>query len=377
MKPYQFVAPFAHLIGMAAGNVSALRWTGIAPYRTRSADPYIVEVWEKPEPFTQPPPPSLDPKATWEKFPEDPIKHHYLAELENGIAFSHGIVPSADGHHIPGVSHKMDTKVRRRRKQKLFGTPVAPFRPLPQIQTIDGPVIVATSTNQRFYFHWMMDILPRLLRVREGPYADVPVYVEASRPFQQQTLALLGIDPNRIIDASKTSLLTGERLVVPCYQAALGCSIPDWIIDGLRDLLPADALSGDMDKRIYLSRSDAPHRRMANEQAVVGRLERYGFETVRLSELTFVDQARLFARASHIIGPHGGALTNLLFCQPGAKVLELFPHITQDPYYRISHARGLSYSFLKPPGKANDDSWEGLADHDVDLPLLEDYLESL
>ena len=37
------------------------------------------------------------------------------------------------------------------------------------------------------------------------------------------------------------------------------------------------------------------------------------------------DQVAAFAAASHVVAVHGAALANLVFCPPGAHVLEIFP----------------------------------------------------
>jgi len=53
------------------------------------------------------------------------------------------------------------------------------------------------------------------------------------------------------------------------------------------------------------------------------------------------------ANAEAIIAPHGAGLTNLVFCAPGARVVELFPSLTVDCYYRLSVDLGLEYGFVK------------------------------
>jgi hypothetical protein len=45
------------------------------------------------------------------------------------------------------------------------------------------------------------------------------------------------------------------------------------------------------------------------------------------------DQARMFAEAELVVGVHGAALSNLVFCSPGARVLELLPADFVDPVF--------------------------------------------
>lgn len=49
----------------------------------------------------------------------------------------------------------------------------------------------------------------------------------------------------------------------------------------------------------------------------------FGFETVYAEDLSFDEQRNLFFETKILVTPHGAGLTNVLFMQPGTKVLEL------------------------------------------------------
>ena len=67
------------------------------------------------------------------------------------------------------------------------------------------------------------------------------------------------------------------------------------------------------------------------------------------------EQASVFASSEVIVAPHGSGLTNLLFCRPGSKVIELFSHTYVNPcYWVLSNSVGLDYycllgTGLRPP----------------------------
>ena len=48
-----------------------------------------------------------------------------------------------------------------------------------------------------------------------------------------------------------------------------------------------------------------------------------------------VDQILLFQSAEFIIGPHGAGLSNLLFCEPGTKVIEFMPSVELRPFFWV------------------------------------------
>ena len=84
---------------------------------------------------------------------------------------------------------------------------------------------------------------------------------------------------------------------------------------------------------------------LLNEEDIFSQLERYGFEFYDPDQEE--NQPLDFNQADIIIAPHGAALANLVFCQPGTKVLELIP--TDHPFgyfYTLSQTNDLNYAYL-------------------------------
>ena len=52
-------------------------------------------------------------------------------------------------------------------------------------------------------------------------------------------------------------------------------------------------------------------------------MQEKGFELVATELLSFKEQVRLFSEADIIVGPSGAAFANIIFCQPGTKVIPL------------------------------------------------------
>jgi capsular polysaccharide biosynthesis protein len=60
--------------------------------------------------------------------------------------------------------------------------------------------------------------------------------------------------------------------------------------------------------------------------------------------MSVAEQISLFAAAEVVIGAHGAALTNTVFCSPGTKVIEIFAPDYVNPCYRkLSSQVGLEY----------------------------------
>ncbi|HEY9696909.1 MAG TPA: glycosyltransferase 61 family protein [Trichocoleus sp.] len=205
------------------------------------------------------------------------------------------------------------------------------------------------------YSHWLVDVFPRfdLLRQANIDITQIDYFVlkGANLPFHQQTLNLLGIPEAKILDANRHPYIQADELIVPSIYAHPGNFCADWVIQFLRKNILSQEINIDSSKYpkyFYITRLGAPNaRRVVNEADVMDLLSQYGFEFVTLDTLPVVEQARLFANAEMIVAPHGAGLTNLIFCQPGTKVVEIFsPFYGMRSYWVISNQCKLNYQYL-------------------------------
>ena len=85
-------------------------------------------------------------------------------------------------------------------------------------------------------------------------------------------------------------------------------------------------------------------------------LAKRGFESIAPENLSVMEQAQLLSEAEAVIAPHGAGLTNIVFCQPETKIIELLHHsAVNEMYWVISNAIGLDYSYLLTEGKRPED----------------------
>jgi hypothetical protein len=83
------------------------------------------------------------------------------------------------------------------------------------------------------------------------------------------------------------------------------------------------AKSGKSSKRIIVSRGSSTTRRWLNENKCMELLDELGFKLIDPSKLSLSQQVEAFSNAEIILGPHGAGLTNIMFCNPGTKVIEI------------------------------------------------------
>jgi tetratricopeptide (TPR) repeat protein/capsular polysaccharide biosynthesis protein len=221
------------------------------------------------------------------------------------------------------------------------------------VELIPGRVAALAGLSGHNYFHWMVDILPRFAVLQHSgiDLANIDwFWINApQQPFQQETLHHLGIPSAKILSGDQHPQIEAEQLIVPSFAGNLGWIEP-WALKFLRQQflqLGSAQPQHPHHERIYISRANAHHRRVLNEPAVLEKLRAVGFVSVELETLTLAEQIALFRHAKVVIAPHGGGLTNLLFCSPGTQVVELVtPQYTRHYYWVISQQLGLRHFFL-------------------------------
>ena len=179
--------------------------------------------------------------------------------------------------------------------------------------------------NTRFshnFYHWLIDILPRLVPLRRVGVQPDFYLIDCLTPFQKTVLATFGIDSSRLIQPHCRLLLEAEQLLVPSLPT------PDCLREFGSLLLAALRLrrTGDYGPSgIFISRRKSKTRKLANENELEQLLHSHGFETHCLEDYSLAKQARLLHEAEMIVATHGAGLANLLFARPGTQVIEICP----------------------------------------------------
>jgi hypothetical protein len=104
-------------------------------------------------------------------------------------------------------------------------------------------------------------------------------------------------------------------------------------------------------RKLYISR-EGNGRDIENSAALEALLLKLGFDTVYPSKQ--IDIPALFAAAKIVIGAHGAAMANCVFCSPGATLIDLIPSCYTHPFFMsMAQAVGIDYMGVICPSKAN------------------------
>ncbi|AQG78195.1 glycosyltransferase family 61 protein [Spirosoma montaniterrae] len=227
------------------------------------------------------------------------------------------------------------------------------------------------------YYDFMLLIAAKLCRMKnalpESQFTGAVVaYPLFNTQYEREFLALMGFSPEQVVDSQHTT--------VQFDRCILGNS-GDWTYPNVTDMLQLrqfmrskiPPLPVRQHNRIYIRR--AGRRRVLNEDALMALLTKYDFTIVDDQPRTLAEQFHLYNGASFIMGPHGASFTNILWCEPGTHLLELFsPRYVRDYFRYMAHALGLHYSaYFHGPSIPDND--RAIADDiTVSIAELEPYL---
>jgi len=215
---------------------------------------------------------------------------------------------------------------------------------LPPPIAIEGTVAFLAKNYCYNYYHWMFEFLPQIELLRRSGIdigsIDKFAVNHCCFPFQRETVSLLGIPLEKIVetDNNNNHIQARQLLVSSVIREST-----KWACDFLRREFLNDSIIGLQKKqRIFIPRKEK--RRVINEDELVAVLTKFGFKSVAPESLSVAEQVSLFAAAEVVIGAHGAALTNTVFCSPGTKVIEIFAPDYVNPCYRkLSSQVGLEY----------------------------------
>jgi capsular polysaccharide biosynthesis protein len=195
---------------------------------------------------------------------------------------------------------------------------------------IRGRVFHLTGSNHENRGHFLLDHLPRLVAAEGMLRADPSIQVMLTGHhirWQAEYLRMMGIDESRIVACHSGTVIVETLLHVP-FAALFLSMAPRFALTRIRDAAAVHAgVDAAEDRRgppVFLSRRDAPNRRVTNEQQLFEIARRLipDLQLVLLSGMSLRDQIRLYRRTPLFIGALGQASCNMVFSN-GSTIINL------------------------------------------------------
>jgi len=215
------------------------------------------------------------------------------------------------------------------------------------------------ASGNENYFHWMFDIIPKL-RILNEVYKLEEVnffYFSKLKPWQKDILDIMGLNNIKILNSNIYRHVQAKEIIAvdhPWYEKGYILeevnNIPRWIVDWLREIFLPKSEYFDSNEKIFIDRSESKfkHCQIVNNLEVSSFLESKGFTKYKVGQLPFKKQISLFKNAKIIVGAHGAAFANLVFCRPNTKVIEIKPKDHLNYISRkISEINSLNYKLIE------------------------------
>lgn len=219
---------------------------------------------------------------------------------------------------------------------------------------LSGVTLSLCSEWSANYGHMLFDALSRVSLFERSGYDwnDVShvLVPDLSSNGRKSAAQLCGIPPEKMVALSGLSIVECEELIAPTFPG-VRCNTPTWVGEFWRSKSPRIQRRG---RRLFLSRRGS-RRTLIDESALAPVLDAAGFETIVPGDNSIRD---LLPQADMIAGPHGAALADVMFCNPGAVLIELTPPGHIEPYYyTAADSAGMSYFSILgtyPDGQCSD-----------------------
>lgn len=187
------------------------------------------------------------------------------------------------------------------------------------------------------YYHWLTEALPRLFLVREWLSTAVLLLPNNhEQQFHKDTLKLFNVER---IEWLKKKVRYDIPKLITSTQIGRIANYHPMVIKGMVNFIKERIeFTIDYGERIYVSRSRAAKRGLANEKEVEIYLTNQGFRTIHFEDYNFVQQVSIMHHCKILVGVHGAGLANMIFMQAAGKIMELRLSDENENYFYFSLA---------------------------------------
>ena len=217
--------------------------------------------------------------------------------------------------------------------------------------------------------HWLPEHALKLRKInllRKEGMKNIKIIVEDEFPsWKMDVIKRLGWTEEDVVYWDCSEMIV-DNLIVPSYP------VPNYDdFKWLKQSLFPQGLELTKSKRVYLSRYKYPTRKVSNEDELVLMLKKYNFEIIYPEELSLEEQAKILNSSEIVIGPHGSALTNIIFSED-IKVIEFFGSHVPLGFYSLCMVLGFEHYQLYCKDNGNKTS-----NMFVDIDKLDNLIASI
>lgn len=202
-----------------------------------------------------------------------------------------------------------------------------------EVGRTNGAVLAVAELSGEMYYHWNIEILPRIGRAWAKAIKQWPSlklwHNGGNHPYVKECLSRLGIPKERQLPC--TDQIKADFLIVPNYIGSVGVSSTSnlkwlenfWLSNNLND----SCLDFHNSEAIWLPRNQTIRRKVLREQDWIKTLE---IKSLKIGSIH--QQQKQIRSYSKFVTPHGAAMSHLIVAPPGSDVYEIV-----NPSYKPSY----------------------------------------
>ncbi len=207
-------------------------------------------------------------------------------------------------------------------------------------------LIIIHDRHSDNYFHWITDVLPKILWLKEKNNLDTKkIFLpNFKNNFQKDTLRLVTKD----YETSKQNknILINNGYYIPEFHPS-GCPRLKYLLQTKNFFLNKFKCKHG-NQKIYISRNKSKRRKLINERELISKLRKRDFKIVYMENLSFKQQVIQSAKSKLIVSLHGAGLTNLIWMKINSKTIEIRDpdDIYLNPFYVLCQRLGIEYNYF-------------------------------
>ena len=227
------------------------------------------------------------------------------------------------------------------------------------VRDIAEPCFMFRKAGENNYGHWLLELLPRIALYREiddwaRGKAVIAKHPQRTLKLRIDTLRRAGISRDDIIIQGKEILRAARVYFTEPFSTHSHVHAP-FAIEYLRQWAGTDLSPVAGRRKLFVPRPEGTKRQALNQAAMAERLRARGYAVVLPELMAVSEQIRVFSEASHVVGPIGAALTNLVWSAEGTRVLTTMPATAREYFFwDIAGQRGQPYHCVVCPTHGDD-----------------------
>jgi len=223
----------------------------------------------------------------------------------------------------------------------------------------EGPLLVVGHPVWRNYYHFTLELLPRIFMLKEHIDLDPRTRIilpSGLQSFHGDWLDLLGLR-RKVVELEHAALATSSKLITCDYQASstnfnspMMKEYKKWIEDRISRCESNNFIEPSIPQgeKIFLTRRNDGRRSISTIADVEGELKARGYSVVFFDELSLWSQIKIIRSTKYLISIHGAAMANIIFGnQNRLRILELCNHAFNFHFYeKLAKSLDIEYNRL-------------------------------